>query len=181
LAGFNRYIQQESIFWRRSLCEKAGGYVDASGRCGTVSDFELWVRFFRHAKLYPVDALIGGYRFHDDSLTSRGMEACHRIHDRIVREELERIPQGAWLKARAERGNQENSRGAIRVVEACGAAAILVARARLGAGDSLRYAPGLADGEIAAETDLRQSDFPGVGPETPTPIHNLKERDYAMA
>ena len=45
LAGFNRYIQQESTFWRRSLWDKAGGYVDASRRMA--SDFDLWVRFFR--------------------------------------------------------------------------------------------------------------------------------------
>lgn len=99
LAGFNRYIQQESTFWRRSLWEKAGGYVDASGRCGAAGDFELWVRFFRHARLYPVDALIGGYRYHGDSLTSRGLETSHVIFDRIVSEELERIPQGPRLRA----------------------------------------------------------------------------------
>src|SRR5271165_3286161 len=30
LAGANRFIHQESTFWRRSLWDKAGGYVDAS-------------------------------------------------------------------------------------------------------------------------------------------------------
>jgi hypothetical protein len=99
LAGFNRYIQQESTFWRRSFWEKAGGYVDASGRHGHVSDFELWVRFFRHAKLYPVDALIGGFRMDRNSRGLKNLERCHRIHDSIVREELERIPQGTRLKA----------------------------------------------------------------------------------
>src|SRR5882724_7670572 len=38
LAGFNRYIQQESTFWRRRLWDEAGGYVDASRRMA--SDFE---------------------------------------------------------------------------------------------------------------------------------------------
>lgn len=56
------YIQQESVFWRRSLWNRAGA------RLGTdlvyAGDFELWVRFFRHARLYVLDALLGGYRFH---------------------------------------------------------------------------------------------------------------------
>jgi len=98
LAGFNRYIQQESTFWRRSLWEKAGGYVDASGRYGIVADFELWVRFFRHAKLFPVDALIGGYRMDRNSLGLRNLELCHQIHDQTIAEELERVPQGKLLK-----------------------------------------------------------------------------------
>ena len=66
LAGANRYIQQESTYWRRSLWEKAGSRTESSCRNG--ADFELWVRFFRHAKIYPVDALIGGFRMHGDSL-----------------------------------------------------------------------------------------------------------------
>lgn len=97
LAGFNKYIQQESTYWRRSLWEKAGGHVDASRR--NASDFELWVRFFRHARLYPVDALIGGFRFHSDSIGLQDVEAVHRIHEEIIKAELERIPEGARLKA----------------------------------------------------------------------------------
>src|ERR1700730_1181943 len=30
LAGANRYIQQESTFWRRRLWDKAGGYIDST-------------------------------------------------------------------------------------------------------------------------------------------------------
>ena len=78
LAGANRYIQQESTFWRRSLWERAGAHVDASRRNG--NDFELWVRFFRYARLYSVDALIGGFRAHTDSRASghRGVPPCPR-------------------------------------------------------------------------------------------------------
>jgi glycosyltransferase involved in cell wall biosynthesis len=39
LAGANRYIQQESTFWRRSLWERTGSHVDASLRAE--GDFEL--------------------------------------------------------------------------------------------------------------------------------------------
>src|SRR5713101_3507996 len=89
LAGANHYIQQESTFWRRRLWEKAGGYADASRRMA--SDFELWVRFFRHAQLYPVEGLIGGFRVHDDSLGLQDLGACHRIHDELVEAELDRM------------------------------------------------------------------------------------------
>jgi glycosyltransferase involved in cell wall biosynthesis len=97
LAGANRHIQQESTFWRRSLWEKAGGRVDDSRRIA--ADFELWVRFFRHAQLYTVDALIGGFRAHGDSLGLTDMEACHRVHDEVIERELESTPQGRWIRA----------------------------------------------------------------------------------
>lgn len=97
LAGANRYIQQESTFWRRNLWERAGGRVDDSRR--NASDFELWVRFFRHAKLYSVDALIGGFRAHPDSLGLQNLAECHRIHDEIIELELVSMPSAQRLKA----------------------------------------------------------------------------------
>src|SRR5713226_2872156 len=90
LAGANRYIQQESTFWRRSLWERAGSHMDSSRRNG--ADFELWVRFFRHAKLYPVDALIGGFRAHGDSLGFLDLDASHRTHDEYIAAELAATP-----------------------------------------------------------------------------------------
>ena len=96
LAGANRYIQQESTFWRRSLWDRAGGRVDDSRR--SASDFELWVRFFRYAKLYPVDALIGGFRSHPDSLGLQNLEECHRIQDEIIANELASMPGTGGLK-----------------------------------------------------------------------------------
>ena len=92
LAGSNRYIQQESTYWRRSLWERAGSHLDASRREG--SDFELWVRFFRYARLYPVDALIGGFRVHPDSLSLEDPGKMRRIHDEIIAAELKRTPWG---------------------------------------------------------------------------------------
>ena len=97
LAGCNRHIQQESTFWRRSLWERAGGYVDASRREG--SDFELWVRFFRHARLYSVNALIGGFRVHPDSLGLSKMDECQRIHDEIIAAERSHTRWGPGFAA----------------------------------------------------------------------------------
>jgi glycosyltransferase involved in cell wall biosynthesis len=86
LAGANRYVQQESTFWRRSLWERSGGQVNSARRIA--ADFELWVNFFRHAQLYSVDALIGGFRSHSDSIGLLDMHACHRVHDEIIAQEI---------------------------------------------------------------------------------------------
>jgi glycosyltransferase involved in cell wall biosynthesis len=89
LLGANRYIQQESTFWRRRLWEKAGGRLDDSR--AMASDFELWLRFFRHAPLYPVRALLGAYRHHRDSLWARNEAECRRLYDEILTRELDRV------------------------------------------------------------------------------------------
>jgi hypothetical protein len=57
-----KWIQQESTFWKKSLWQKAGGYLDSSFKLA--GDLELWARFFRIAQLYRVCDLLGGYRFH---------------------------------------------------------------------------------------------------------------------
>src|SRR5258705_9612588 len=76
LAGSNRYIQQESTYWRRKLWERAGSYVDATRREG--NEFELWVRFFCYGRLYPVDALIGSFRVHPDSCSLEDPDKMRR-------------------------------------------------------------------------------------------------------
>jgi glycosyltransferase involved in cell wall biosynthesis len=91
LAGANRHIQQESTFWRRSLWDEAGGYVDASRRMS--SDMELWVRFFRYAQIYPVDALVGGFRLHRDSLALSNWHAFTEIGDEIIDAEFRSLPE----------------------------------------------------------------------------------------
>jgi glycosyltransferase involved in cell wall biosynthesis len=96
LAGVNRYIEQESTFWRRPLWEKAGARLDSSQR--VVADFDLWLRFFRHAKLFPVDALIGGYRIHGGQLGQQDMEANHQQHDRYIDAELNSVRWGKSIR-----------------------------------------------------------------------------------
>jgi glycosyltransferase involved in cell wall biosynthesis len=90
LAGANKYIQQESTYWRRSLWEKAGGTLTTQYRAE--GDFELWVRFFRRAQLYSVDALIGGYRAHAEALSYSNMENYDRTCDAIADRELAALP-----------------------------------------------------------------------------------------
>jgi glycosyltransferase involved in cell wall biosynthesis len=96
LAGASRYIQQESTFWRRSLWERAGGYVNEGFRAE--GDFELWVRFFRHARLFPVDALIGGYRFHEDALSWSNIHGYDQTCDEIAARETLRIKDGRAVR-----------------------------------------------------------------------------------
>ncbi|BFM39492.1 glycosyltransferase family 2 protein [Synechocystis sp. LKSZ1] len=57
-------IQQESVFWRRSLWERTGAKLDSSLRLA--GDFELWTRFYQQAKLYTVEVPLGGFRLYGD-------------------------------------------------------------------------------------------------------------------
>ncbi len=60
LRGDYRFIQQESVAWRRGLWERAGGMLNTSYRLA--ADMDLWMRFFRHARLHTALALVGGFR-----------------------------------------------------------------------------------------------------------------------
>lgn len=72
-------IQQESTFWRRSLWEKAGGYV--STEYGSAGDFELWGRFFEHAELVGVTAPLSGFRLqHAQQSADSAKYAGHAAH-----------------------------------------------------------------------------------------------------
>jgi glycosyltransferase involved in cell wall biosynthesis len=67
------FIPQESTFWRRSLWERAGGGLDAS--LALAGDVELWARFFEHAELWGIRALLGAYRSQPAQKTSLAMHA----------------------------------------------------------------------------------------------------------
>lgn len=61
-------IQQESTFWRRSLWERAGGYI--SSEFGPAGDFDLWCRFYEHADLIGVYFPLAGFRVHSSQASS---------------------------------------------------------------------------------------------------------------
>ncbi len=65
-AGDFNSIQQESVFWRRTLWEKSGGYLRAEL---VAFDLELWTRFFEHARLHTCNALLGGFRVHGNQVS----------------------------------------------------------------------------------------------------------------
>jgi hypothetical protein len=60
-------------------------------------DFELWTRFFRYAKLYSVDALIAGYRRHEDALSASDIDGYVRRCDEIAGREVDLLPQWRGL------------------------------------------------------------------------------------
>lgn len=69
-ANYAGYLQQESMFWRRSLWERAGGQLALALRYA--ADFELWTRFAALAELHPVWAPLAGFRHRPgEQLSSR--------------------------------------------------------------------------------------------------------------
>lgn len=65
---FRFHTMQEVTYWRRSLWDKAGGHMDTS--LLLAGDFELWARFWQHAELATMNALVGGYRMYAETKTS---------------------------------------------------------------------------------------------------------------
>lgn len=63
IAGNYKWIQQESVFWKRELWNKAGGKLDTS--VAYAEDFNLWLRFYKYAPLYNVNTILAGFRYHD--------------------------------------------------------------------------------------------------------------------
>lgn len=63
------YLQQESMFWRRSLWDRVGG-LDTSH--SLAADFDLWTRFAGHADLIPVDVPLAAFRERADARSSAG-------------------------------------------------------------------------------------------------------------
>jgi hypothetical protein len=57
--GLAGYLQQESMFWRRSLWDRVGG-LDL--KLGLAADFDLWRRFAEHAELVSVNIPLALFR-----------------------------------------------------------------------------------------------------------------------
>jgi glycosyltransferase involved in cell wall biosynthesis len=74
LRGDFAWIQQESVFWRRSLWERAGGGINEDFRF--MVDGELWTRFFATDDLYHASCLFGGYRTHRDNRAIVHFDKC---------------------------------------------------------------------------------------------------------
>ncbi|GFO65339.1 glycosyltransferase [Geomonas paludis] len=56
------FIQQEGVFWRRTLWQRSGACIDRT--LPLAADLELWARFFRSARLFSVDMMLAGFRDH---------------------------------------------------------------------------------------------------------------------
>ena len=63
-------IQQESVFFSRTLLEKlTGEEIDSLRNMRLAGDFQLWRYFARHAALETLPSVIGGFRRHGGNLS----------------------------------------------------------------------------------------------------------------
>jgi glycosyltransferase involved in cell wall biosynthesis len=82
------YIPQETMFWRRSIWDKAGGQIDESFRFAM--DWDLLVRFRESgAKFAHIPHFLGAFRIHEQQKTSAaiseiGYQEMNRIRERIL-------------------------------------------------------------------------------------------------
>ena len=82
LLGRYSWIQQESVFWRRSLWDKAGGHINEDYKF--MVDGELWTRFFLHAELYSIDSILSGYRVHSDNRAKNNYQECLKEMNKAI-------------------------------------------------------------------------------------------------
>lgn len=81
------YLQQESMFWRRSLWTKVGG-LDLNYRYA--ADFDLWTRFARHTELALINTPLAAFR------VLRGEQKSSKHRDNYL-SEVERIQKERGL------------------------------------------------------------------------------------
>lgn len=91
LLGRYQWIQQESVFWRRSLWEKAGGHISQDYEY--MVDGELWSRFFLHADLYTVDSILAGYRMHSNNRARKNNQLCIKEMDKVISQMRKECPE----------------------------------------------------------------------------------------
>lgn len=86
VAGHYRWVQQESVFWRRDLWERTGGRLNVGLKYA--ADFDLWLRFMPCTPLYHAGVVLGGYRDHGMRLgAAEAYETEARaLHKRFARE-----------------------------------------------------------------------------------------------
>lgn len=83
-------IQQESTYWSRELWVKSDG-LDLSYKYA--GDFALWMRFFRHEKLWNVNSFIGAFRRRSNQLSSNHINEYILETKRCIEDELDILSQ----------------------------------------------------------------------------------------
>jgi glycosyltransferase involved in cell wall biosynthesis len=86
--GWVDFVPQETLFWRRSIWDKAGGAMDESFHFAL--DWDLLLRFVAAgAKVVRVPRFLGAFRLHDAQKTStqiatRGEEEIQKLRERTL-------------------------------------------------------------------------------------------------
>jgi glycosyltransferase involved in cell wall biosynthesis len=78
-----QWIQQESTFWKRSLWEKAGGYINEEYKFSI--DTDLWTRFFLHERLYHLNSIIASFRDHSKCRSNNNHDAMKKEENLIIK------------------------------------------------------------------------------------------------
>lgn len=74
-------LQQESMFWKKELYIQSGG-LDTSYKYA--GDFELWVRFAKHASLSKIDIPLAAFRRRSTSLSKAGKDKYNLEIDKAI-------------------------------------------------------------------------------------------------
>jgi len=125
------YLQQESMFWRRSLWEKVGG-LDLS--LNYAADFKLWTEFARHTDLVTVAVPLAAFRLRPGQQKSssgrdlyeeevlqvcRGLKAPPRVWDTIAKQGLQfrcLCRLAIWKKSRVIAYSRISNRWVLRTL-----------------------------------------------------------------
>lgn len=95
-AGDYKYIQQESVSWKRTLWQRAGEYIETDYRYA--ADMELWARFFRTAKLNSTPHILSGFRVRNDNQASFNFKDQYKEEaQRILTAERRLLKGREWL------------------------------------------------------------------------------------
>jgi FkbM family methyltransferase len=95
------YVPQETLFWRRSIWEKAGGGMDESFRFAV--DWDLLLRFrSAGARFARLPRFLGAFRVHAEQKTARelrglGFEEMDRLREREVGRPVSRAEARPYL------------------------------------------------------------------------------------
>lgn len=84
LSGNYAWLQQESIFWRRSLWDAAGRRLNSEVKVAV--DFELWLRFFKLSRLYQLDTIVAGFRYHENRVADNIPGSYRAVANRLFQE-----------------------------------------------------------------------------------------------
>ena len=95
------YIPQETMFWRRSIWERAGGRIDET--LDFAVDWDLVLRFWRAgARFQRLDRLMGGFRTHSSQKSLAQVETVGLGEFDLLRR---RYIRGRLDRARAQLGS----------------------------------------------------------------------------